>query len=99
VNVYLSGLTALFRVVFAIVAIVSLLNLTNKFRMITTPDYLTLFKTDQLAAQVMLSVNAFRTGFHFGLLFFGIYLGLLGTCYGDQHLFHRFWACCWPFLA
>jgi len=78
VNVYLSGLTALFRLVFAIVAIVSLLNLTNTFRMITAPDYLNLFKTDQLAAQVMLSANAFRTGFHFGLLFFGIYLGLLG---------------------
>lgn len=78
VNVYLSALTALFRLVFAIIAIVSLLNLVNAFRMVTTPDYLKLFNPNQLEAQVMLSLKAFRYGFHFGLVFFGIYLGLLG---------------------
>jgi len=78
VNSYLSALTALFRLVFAIIAIVSLLNLANTFRMVTNPEYSTLFKSDQLAAQIMMSLNAFRYGFHFGLVFFGIYLGLLG---------------------
>lgn len=78
VNASLSLLTALFRLVFAIIAIVSLLNLVNTFRIVTTPDYLLLFKPDQIQAQVMLSLNAFRYGFHFGLVFFGIYLCLLG---------------------
>jgi hypothetical protein len=41
--------------------------------------YLTLFQPDQLGAQVMLSLDTFRSGWHFGLLFFGIHLGLLGT--------------------
>jgi hypothetical protein len=78
VNAYLSILTAMFRLVFAIIAIVSLLNLVNTARMVTNPDYLLIFKPNQIQAQVMLSLNAFRYGFHFGLIFFGIYLGLLG---------------------
>ena len=78
VNGFLSLLTALFRVVFAVIAIVSLLNLVNAFRMATTPDYATLFTPVQLQAQIMLSLSAFRYGFHFGLIFFGIYLWLLG---------------------
>jgi len=78
VNAYLSLLTALFRLVFAVIAIVSLLNLVNAFRLATTPDYFVLFKPDQIQAQVMLSLNEFRYGFHFGLIFFGLYLGLLG---------------------
>ena len=78
VNPYLSILTALFRLVFAIIALVSLLNLVNAIRIVTTPDYLLIFKPGQIQAQVMLSLNAFRYGFHFGLIFFGIYLGLLG---------------------
>jgi hypothetical protein len=78
VNAYISLLTALFRLVFAIIAIISLLNLVNAFRIVTTPDYLTLFNAKQLNAQVMLSLYAFRYGFHFGLIFFGIYLGMLG---------------------
>lgn len=78
VNAYISALTALFRLVFAVIAIVSLLNLINAFRIATTQDYLTLFKTDQIQSQVMLSFNEFRYGFHFGLLFFGLYLCLLG---------------------
>jgi hypothetical protein len=78
VNAYLSVLTALFRLVFAVVAMVSVLNLINAFRIVGTPDYLLLFKPDQMQAQVMLSLNEFRYGFHFGLVFFGIYLGMLG---------------------
>jgi hypothetical protein len=77
-SAYLSALTALFRLVFAIIAIVSLLNLANAFRIATTPEYQSMLKPEQLQAQVMLSVNVFRYGFHFGLIFFGIYLCLLG---------------------
>ena len=78
VNAYLSFLTALFRLIFAVVAIVSLLNLVNTFRLVTNPDFMTLFKPDQLQAQVMLQLTAFRYGFHFGLILFGIHLILLG---------------------
>ena len=43
-----------------------------------TSDILPILQPDQLHAQVMLSLNTFRTQWHFGLLFFGIHLGLLG---------------------
>jgi hypothetical protein len=45
---------------------------------LNTSTSLTLFQPDQLQAQVMLSLNAFRSDWYFGLLFFGIHLGLLG---------------------
>ena len=78
VNSYLSALAALFRLVFAIVAIVSVIHLVDAFRLITTPNLSHQFSQSQLQAQVMYSLNSFRYGFHFGLLFFGIYLVLLG---------------------
>ncbi|MFI5140551.1 MAG: DUF4386 domain-containing protein [Sphingobacteriales bacterium] len=77
-NVHLSVLTALFRLVYAFIAIVALLNLVTVFRIVTMPEYLTVFKPGQIQAQVTLSLNTFRYGFHFGLLFFGVYLCLLG---------------------
>ena len=78
VNENLSLLTALFRLVYTIIALVALLNLVTVFRLLNTSDYLTVFQPDQLHAQVMLCLNAFRSHFHFGILFFGIHLGLLG---------------------
>jgi hypothetical protein len=36
------------------------------------------FDPDQLSFQVKLSINAFRSGWYFGILFFGIHLELLG---------------------
>ena len=78
VNEHLSLLTAWFRLVFTAIALVALLNLVSVFRLLTTSEYSTMFQPAQLYAQVMLSLNAFRYGFHFGLLFFSIHLGLLG---------------------
>ncbi len=78
VNENLSLLTAWFRLVYTVIGIVSLLNLVTVLQLLNTADYLTLFKPDQLDAQVMLSLNSFRYGFHFGILFFGIHLALLG---------------------
>jgi hypothetical protein len=78
VNLYLSALAAIFRLVFSIIAIVSLLNLANAFRMANSSEYLKMFHLNELQAQIIFSLNAFRYGFHFGLIFFGIYLGLLG---------------------
>jgi hypothetical protein len=73
-----SLLTAWFRLVYTVIALVALLNLVTVFRLLNTPVYLSLFQSDQLQAQVMLALDAFRSSWYFGLLFFGIHLGLLG---------------------
>jgi hypothetical protein len=74
VNENLSLLTAWFRLVYAVIALVALLNLVNVLQLLNTSDYVTAFQADQ----VMISLNAFRHDWYFGLLFFGIHLGLLG---------------------
>lgn len=78
VSRYLSLITAWFRIVYAIIAIAALLNLITVFRLLNTPEFLRLFGQDQLNAQVSLSLVAFKSGFHFAILFFGIHLILLG---------------------
>ena len=78
VNEDLSLLTAWFRLVYTVIALVALLNLITVLRLLNTSNNVTLFQPDQLNAQVMLSLSAFRNHFHFGLLFFSIHLVLLG---------------------
>ena len=78
VNEHLALLTAWFRLVYAIISLVALLNLVTVFRLLNTSNYLIAFQPGELNAQVMLSVNAFRNQWYFGLIFFGIHLGLLG---------------------
>ena len=78
VNEYLSLVTAWFRLVYTVIALVALLNLVTVFRLLNTSAYLTVFLPDQLRAQAMLSLDAFRYQWYFGLLFFAIHLGLLG---------------------
>ncbi len=78
INAYLAMLTAWFRLVYTTITIVSILNLVTVFHLINDADNLTIFKPDELPAQVMLLLNAFRYGFHFGILFFGIHLVFLG---------------------
>jgi hypothetical protein len=78
VNENLSLLTAWFRLVYTVIALVALLHLVNVLQLLNTADYLTAFEPDQLHAQVMILLNAFRHDWYFGLLFFGIHLGLLG---------------------
>ncbi len=78
VNEHLSLLTAWFRLVYAVIALVALLNLVNVLRLLNTSRDLTAFEQTQWHAQVMIFLNAFRYEWYFGLLFFGIHLGLLG---------------------
>ncbi len=78
VNDHLSLLTGWFRLVYAVIAFVALLHLVTVLQLLTTADYLAVFDPDQLYAQVRLSLGAFRNSWSFGLLFFGIHLGLLG---------------------
>ena len=78
VNENLSQLTAWFRLIYTVIALIALLNLVTVLRLLNTPAYQTLFQPEQLQAQVMFSLNTFRADWYFGLLFFGIHLGLLG---------------------
>jgi Domain of unknown function (DUF4386) len=78
VNKALSLLTAWFQLVYAGIAIVAVLNLVAVYHLLTTPDYLTAFGSDQLHAQVMLLLHSFRYGWGFALIPFGIHLVLLG---------------------
>jgi Domain of unknown function (DUF4386) len=74
VNEDLSLLTALFRLVYAVIALVALVNLISILRLLHGSD----FESDELHTQIMLSFDAFRSGWYFGISFFGIHLGLLG---------------------
>jgi len=78
VNKNLSLTTAGFRWVYTGIALFALLNLVTVLRLSNISDILPILQPDQLHAQVTLSLNTFRTQWHFGLLFFGIHLGLLG---------------------
>jgi hypothetical protein len=60
VNKSLSLLTAWFRLIYTAVALVGWLNLVTVYRLLTRPDYLTLFGTTPLHAQVQLLLRSFR---------------------------------------
>jgi hypothetical protein len=78
VNESFSLLTAWFQLVYAVISLVATINLVTVLRLLTTADYLNIFGPDQLHAQVMLSLHAFRDGWAFGFFFFAIHLILLG---------------------
>ena len=78
VNGDLSLLTSWFRLVYAVISLVALINLVSVLRLLNNSDYLTIYQPDQLHAQVMSFLRAFRDHWNFGLLFFGIHLLLLG---------------------
>ncbi len=78
VNKSLSLLTAWLRIVYATILVVVLINLLNVLQLLNGADYLSVFSTNQLQTQVMLSLNIFTHGFGFGLIIFGFHLLLLG---------------------
>jgi len=78
VNRSVSLLTAWFRLVYTAMALFALLHLVTVYRLLTTPDYLTLFGPGPLHAQVQLLLNSFRYDWSMSLVIFGIHLGLLG---------------------
>jgi len=78
VNENLSMLTSWFRLVYAVISLAALLNLVNAFRLLDGSAYLTALGPNLLNAQIQISVDAFRSAWHFGLVFFGIHLGFLG---------------------
>jgi hypothetical protein len=78
VNEMLSLLTAWFRLVYTVISLAALLNLLTVLRLVNSSESLTIFDSDQLHYQVMLSLHAFRDGWSFAYYFFGIHLILLG---------------------
>ena len=78
VNKSLSLLTAWFRLVYATIFGIALLNLVIVLHLLSGADYLTVFETDQLPAQVTLFLNAFSYGWQIGYVFFGLHLFVLG---------------------
>ena len=79
VNKSLSLLAAWFRLLYTAVFGFALLYLITVLRLLSDADYLTVFGTDQLHAQVMLSLNAFSDGWAIGYVcFFSLHLFVLG---------------------
>lgn len=78
VNRSLSLLTAWFRLVYTVLAFVAVFHLVTVYRLVTVPDYLTLFGSAPLHAQVQLLLNSFRYEWSVSLVIFGIHLVLLG---------------------
>src|SRR6478672_10462166 len=78
VNEHLSLLTAIFRWIYTIIALLALLNLVTVYRILHTPDYLNVFQPAQVNAQVMFLLKSFKSSWYFGLIFFSIHLVLLG---------------------
>jgi len=74
----LSLLAAWLRLVYAIILGVALFNYASVLQLLSGANYLKTIETDQLHADVMLSINTFDDGWAFGLVFFGLHLALLG---------------------
>jgi hypothetical protein len=78
VNRALSLLTAVFRLIYAGIALVGLLNLVTVYHLIDTPDYNGILGPQPLRAQAALLLHSFRYDWSFSLIIFGIHLCLLG---------------------
>jgi hypothetical protein len=74
----LSLLAAWFRVVYAAVFAIALMPLLGVLQLLSGTDALKGLETNQLHAQVMLSLGAFRSGWDLGLVLFGFHLLVLG---------------------
>lgn len=74
----LSLLAAWFRVVYAAVFASALIPLLNVLQLLGGNDALKGFEPNQLQAQVMLSLGAFRSGWDLALVLFGFHLLVLG---------------------
>jgi hypothetical protein len=78
VNEHLSLLTAIFRWIYTVIALVALLNLVTVYRIVNTADYVNVFQPGQLNTEIMLLLKSFKSSWYFGLIFFSIHLVLLG---------------------
>ncbi|WP_297691172.1 DUF4386 domain-containing protein [uncultured Eudoraea sp.] len=72
----ISLLVAWFRLVYTVILGIALLNYTDILHLIGQADYLS--DLNELATEVMLSIDSFQNDWNFGLIFFGFHLALLG---------------------
>ena len=77
-NKSLSLLAAWFRVMYAAIFAVALINLFSALQLFAGAGYLKVYAADQLYAQGMVSLNAFRSGWDIGLVIFGLHLLIIG---------------------
>jgi hypothetical protein len=77
-NKSLSLLAAWFRVAYAAIFAVALVNLVNVLQLLSGADFLKGFDANQIYAQVMLSLGAFQSGWDLALVIFGLHLLLNG---------------------
>ena len=78
VNRALSMLTAWFRLIYTAMALYAVMDLATVYRVVTTPDFQTLFGSSALQAQVRFLLSTFRYDWSLSLLVFGVHLLLLG---------------------
>jgi hypothetical protein len=78
VNESLSLLTAWFRLIYAAMLGIALLNLVFVLIYLSSAKYLAVFETDQLHSQALLFINAFYDVWAIGLIVFGFHLFSLG---------------------
>ncbi|MDH3648802.1 MAG: DUF4386 domain-containing protein [Saprospiraceae bacterium] len=78
INQNLSLLAAWGRLVYSILLGIALLNYLDVLQLLSNANYLKIFDTNQLNADVMLSIDAFYNDWNFALVFFGFHLVLLG---------------------
>jgi len=78
VNRNLSLLAAWLRLINCTIFGIALYNLFNVLQTLNGDEYLNVFSTGQLYAQVMLFLNTFNSTWIIGLVFFGFHLFLLG---------------------
>ena len=78
VNRSLSLLAAWFSLMHVAIAGGALVNHFSVLQLLSGADYLTVFETGQLHAQVMLFLNSFDYGFLIGMVFFSLHLIVLG---------------------
>ncbi|WP_419876075.1 DUF4386 domain-containing protein [Candidatus Pristimantibacillus sp. PTI5] len=78
VNKNLALLAALFRLVYTAVFGIALQHFLSVLQLLSGAEYLTVFTTEQLHAQVLLLIDAFNNGWLIGLVFFGLHLLVVG---------------------
>ena len=78
VNKSLSLLAAWFRIVYAAIFAVALINLFSALQFFSGADYLKTFEVNQLYTQGMASLGEFQLGWDIGLVIFGLHLLVLG---------------------
>ncbi|WP_312470382.1 DUF4386 domain-containing protein [Neobacillus sp.] len=78
INKNLSLLGLLLRLTYATILGIAILNLIFVLHLSKSTDYLSLFKTDQLQAHMMLFLEAFESIWYIGLIIFGGHLMIVG---------------------